>query len=243
MSMHTTPRPLPSAVRKAGPKSATKGLADLLPKDEGKAKPEVLVDQGLVDAFLSAEANVAESAVALFLACTVHKVSPDQFKGRKDGKVRASEFNSANRCAAAAKSAQAARDIINTACKQPGDKRHNVLAALRKAIAVYAEVKPLALKGAALAKKVAKQVEAATVEASKADAKRQAKRKAERATRTPALPKGGTLEAFMPAALAALVDVQKRFAGLTIPKGKLRAAENFTDSLAETIKLAGELNA
>lgn len=246
MSKPTTSRVLPSAVRKAGPKSATRGLAALLPKPEAnqapdvKAKPAPLVDQGVVDAFLSAEANVTETAIALFYACTARRVSPEQFKGRSDAKVRASEFNCAWRCAEAAKSVTSARGIIDLAAGKPGDRRANVLKALRKAITIYAEVKPAALKGAALQKRVAKQVEQAAEQASQQHA---AKRKQQRETRVPTLPKAGTLDAFMPAACAALMDIQTKVAKLTVPKGKLRAMENFADSLAETIKLAGELNA
>ena len=57
-------------------KSAAAQLANLLPPKpaplkapEVAAKPEPLVDQATVDAFLHAEANVVETAIALFLAC------------------------------------------------------------------------------------------------------------------------------------------------------------------------------
>lgn len=230
-------------------KSAAAQLANLLPPKPAPlkaptvaAKPEPLVDQATVDAFLHAEANVVETAIALFLACCWHRVSPAQFVGRSDAKVRASEFNCARTVAeqAGPGGAKFAQSIIERAAKLAGDRRHNVLAALRSAKATFKEAAPSAIKGAALKAKVAKQ---ATAAADVAKAQRDKKQAEKRATRVPALPKSGTLEAFMPAAMAALMDVQKKFGALAIPKGKLRAAENFTDSLAETIKLAGELNA
>lgn len=238
----TAPR---AKLAKAKPASVSAAIANLLPPQPASvakptdAKPTVYVDQGVVDAFLNAEANVVETAIALFYACTVHAVSPEQFKGRSDAKVRASEFNCARKVAELGKSTAAARAIIAKAAAEPGDRRHNVLAALRAAKAAYKEVTPTALKGAALTRKVAAQAAEASKVASIADAKRKADK---RATRVPKLPDTGTLAAFMPPALAALVDVQKRFGALSIPRGKLRAAENFADSLAETIKLAGELN-
>lgn len=227
-------------------KSAAAQLANLLPPKPapltGPAKPEPLVDQATVDAFLHAEANVVDTALALFLACCWHRVSPAQFVGRSDAKVRASEFNCARTVAeqAGPGGAQFAQSIIERAAKLAGDRRHNVLAALRAAKATFKEAAPSAIKGAALKAKVARQ---ATAAADVAKAQRDKKQAEKRATRVPQLPKSGTLEAFMPAAMAALMDVQAKFSKLTMPKGKLRAAENFTDSLAETIKLAGELNA
>src|SRR5690242_11422214 len=240
MSKSKTPARKPIA-------SATAALvenANLVPKKPAPvaAKPEPLVDQATVDAFLHAEANVVETALALFHACCFHRVSPAQFGNRSDAKVRASEFNCARTVAeqAGPGGAKFAQGIINKAAKLAGDKRHNVLAALRAAKATYKEASPTAVKGAALRAKIAKQATAAADTAQKA---RETAKQVKRETRVPSLPKSGTLEAFMPAALAALMDVQAKFGKLNIPRGKLKAAENFTDSLSDTIKLAGELSA
>src|SRR5690349_8447066 len=86
-----TQKPLASAT------AAIAANANLLPPAPAPiaAKPEPLVDQATVDAFLNAEANVVETALALFHACCWHRVSPAQFGTRSDAKVRASEFNCA----------------------------------------------------------------------------------------------------------------------------------------------------
>lgn len=198
-----------------------------------KAKPETFVDQTVVDAFLSAENGVKESAVALFLACTEHRVSAAQFHGRSDGKVRASEFNSAHTVGLLLGRVKA-KQFITKAAEKSGDKRANVLAALRSVKKVAPELKSSALKGAALQAEIAKRADAASTKSSEAF-------KASRTPRVPALPKANTVGAYAPIAHAALLDLLNQAGKITAAGGQLRAWKEFTDTLSEAVDMAQAL--
>ncbi len=176
--------------------------------------PETFVDQGTVDAFLNAEGAVADCAIALFYACIAHRVSPTQFVNRSDAKVRASEFNCAHTVAGLI-GAKGTRGVILKASNAKGDKRGNVLAALRSAKVTASSLKGSAMKVDAIAKEVAKRADAASAEASAKDAPRQATRQATRAPRVPTgpgVPKAGTVGAYIPTLIAALIDAQVQLA-------------------------------
>lgn len=195
--------------------------------------PETFVDQSVVDRLLSAVDGVGVAVVDLFMACVVHRVSPKQFhtftKGTQD--KTASQFNCAH-YAGLMLGHVAARKLIETAASKPGDKRDNILAALRAVKTVAKEVKPGALKGAALSKEIAKRANVAVAEQA---AKQAARNTAKRGARTPTAIKAGTLAAFQPLALAALMDLQKQLAKVNVPTRKLAKVKDFSDALAEAI--------
>lgn len=206
--------------------------------DAAKAVPtETLVDQALVDAFINAEGAVTESALALFYACAIHPVSVHQFVGRGDAKVRASEFNCAH-VVAKSLGVKGTHAIIRKAEGHTGDKRGNVLAALRDAKRLAKELKPRALKADALAKEVGKRADAAAKVAAEKHAERRAEK---RAPRTPSLPKSGTMEAFLPVAIAAFLDMEKTMARIELPQNKLAKVKDFTDALAAAREAAEAL--
>lgn len=210
---------------------------DTAPASVGKV--ETLVDQGVVDAFLNAEGAVTETALALFYACTLHAVSPQQFVGRSDAKVRASEFNVAQHVAKIMGS-KGARGVILKASQLPGDKRGNVLAALRATKKIAVELKPSAIKGAALNKEIEKRADVAAKAASSKDAARQAARTPRQPT-GPKIPASGSWGAFFPTAMAAMLDIQKTLTTIELPKNKLALAKGFADALAEAIEAAEAL--
>jgi hypothetical protein len=237
-----------TATKPAARKSATVELQKLAPAPiidvkakmaKATAKPEVFVDQGVVDSFLAAEQGAGDAAIALFIACTLHRVSPAQFGTRPDAKVRASEFNSATAVADMLKSAAAARAIIDKASKAPGNRRSNVLAALRSARVTGKALSSSALKGNALAKEITKRAETATAaNVAQLTAKKAAARKA----RAPSAPKPDTLAGYMPIALAALIDMQKQLGKLSVPARMLRKVEDLSSALVEAIDAATACN-
>lgn len=203
-------------------------------KPADAAKVETFVDQAVVDRLLNAVDGVATAAVDLFMACVVHRVSAKQFhsftKGTQD--KTASQFNCAH-YAGLMLGHVAARKMIEKAASQPGDKRDNILAALRTVKVVAKEVKPGALKGAALSKELTKRANAAVSEQA---AKQAARNTAKRGARTPTTIKAGTLAAYQPLALAALLDLQAQLAKVDVPPRKLAKVKDFADALTETIE-------
>lgn len=196
------------------------------------------VDQGMVDAWMNAGAALAESTTALFLACIVRQVAPSQFVGRKDAKVRASEFNTAHKAAKLIGS-PAARKMIEAAKGKGGDTRANILAAMRTSIAAGKKVTGSALRGAALQKEIAKSADAAMNEA--AD-KQRARLASARLPRAPKAPAPNTLHGYAPIACAALIAIQKDAAKVSDVKSKLGDWKAFNEALAETILLAQALS-
>ena len=221
-------------------------LTDLLPPAPNahpsqEAKIEHHVDQDVVNGWLHAEADASEAAVLVFRAATQFKVSPAQMEGRADAKVRASEFNQAFELAKRIGRAPAIK-IIETASRLNGCKRSNVLAAIRSHKKIGDQLKGSALKGAALAKAISAGAEAASKEV---QAKREAKQAAEkeaRATRPPALPKEGTLDAFIPQLLAMLIDARTQLGKMDIPSRAQKLVGELNTALEEATKLAGEVN-
>src|SRR5690349_20918643 len=153
------------------------------------AKPDPRVDQGTVDAWLNAQGQVGETTLALFLAVAGAKVHPDQFKGRKDAKVRASEFNCAYRLAERI-GVKGARQVITRAAAKGTDKRAVILAALREANVAAHELKSSALKGAALKSAITQRVEARSAEQVKKEQSRTAQR---RTPQSPKLPRADSV--------------------------------------------------
>jgi hypothetical protein len=204
-----------------------------------KAKPEVFVDQTFVAALLNAEGGVTEAAINLFVACTEHRVSPAQFVGytAASAKGRASEFNCA-KTAALLMGRPAAIKFIQSAANKPGDKRANVLAALRNVKATSAELKGSALKGQALAKEIGKRAEDAAQRAAEAH---QTKREAARASRVPTAPKAGTVDHFVPQLLATLIDTRARMAKIEVKPAQLRKWQDLEAALGEATDIADSL--
>ena len=236
----TKPAARKSAAAGALVKLAPVPAADVVAKmAKAPAKPEVFVEQVVVDAYLAAESNVGDAAIALFMACTAHRVSPAQFGTDPSAKVRASEFNAAHAVAHMLKSAAAARKVIEDAAKKPGNRRSNVLAALRSARVVGKQLSGSALKGNALASAITKRAEAA----SSANSAQTAARKAQqRVTRQPAAPKANTLAGYMPIALAALIDMQKQLGKVAVPARMLRKVEDLAEALTAAIDAATACN-
>lgn len=204
-----------------------------------KAKPEPRVDQAAVNAWMNAQGQVGETTLALFLAVAAAKVHPDQFIGRKDAKVRASEFNCAYRLAERI-GVTGARKVIADAAKKGTDKRAVILAALREANTAAHELKSSALKGAALKAEISKRVETRSA----AQVKKEQARTAQRRTpQAPRLPKADSVNAFQPAALALLLDMQKKCAKINAAPAQLAKWKDFVSALNETVDALDALSA
>lgn len=209
-------------------------------KPAGRADkiPETHVAQSYVDAFLDAESNVRGAAVELFRACVEFTVSPAQFGARSDAKVRASEFNSAHKVRMYFGQA-VALELINAAAERTGDKRRNVLAALRKAKELGDAVRKTALKGAALSKalsKAAEQAKAAAAEASADFANEAAKRGAQHR-----VGKATDVRTYAPLALAALSDMLDKLGKLDVQPRQLAKVKALGDALTEAADIAKSL--
>lgn len=228
------------------PATVTAEIVPFAPETAPKAKgpkggkiTEVFVEQSYVDAFLNAEAGVKESAVNLFSACVAHRVSPNQFKGRSDAKVRASEFNCAH-TAGKLLSPKGALKLISDAAARTGDKRANVLAALRRVKEVAPQLKGSALKGAALSKEIRAKADAAAEAASSADASKRAAAKAHRVARTPA-PKANTVAAFVPLLMGALADGLEKMGKIDVPPTMLAKWRDLGDAMSAAVDACGAL--
>lgn len=224
-------------------KSSTAALVHLAPapnahKPAAPDKVETFVDQAIVAAYIAADENVVDAAIQLFRACVHHRVSVAQFGQLAGAKIRASEFNCAH-AVAKALGVKGTVAVIDKALKQSGNRRENVLAALRSARVTAKSLSGSALKGAALTREITKRADAA---AEKNSATNAAKKAASRATRTPAAPKANTLQALMPTALLALIDLQKQLGKVAVPPRMLGKVADLSRSLAETIELAGVCN-
>lgn len=193
-----------------------------------------VVDQAIVDSYINAEGAVGDAAVALFYACIAGSVTLGQFTALspKTAGVRVSEFNTSGKVAKRL-GAKGTRGIILQASKKPGDKRGNVLAALRIAKKTADELKPSALKGAALSKEVTKRAEAAARSASDKDAERSAARRAPRQPQGPAVPKADSLGAYVPTMMAAFAEMQKQLGKLTIPARMLGKVRDLSAAIEE----------
>jgi hypothetical protein len=185
-----------------------------------------------VDAFLHAEGEAKQAAVALFRACVTRSVASVQFVGRADAKVRASEFN----CAYAVGMQfgyDNARRIIDAASEQAGDKRANVLAALRKAKEFGAQLKKAALKGNAM-KKALERAGADALEYAE-DAQNFVKNSKARGAQLPRIPKSDSVEAFAPIALAALGDMLDTLGKLHLKPRQLERVKTLKDALEDAV--------
>jgi hypothetical protein len=194
--------------------------------------PVLHVDQGVVDAFLNADGEVKQAAVALFRACVTRSVAPAQFLGRSDAKVRASEFN----CAFAIGHQfgyDNARRIIDAACEQAGDKRANVLTALRKAKELGKQIKKAALKGAELKKAITRAGEEAIEFAESAE--NFAKEAKPRGAQLPRIPKSDSMDAWAPVALAALGDLLKSLGKVDVKPRQLSRVKELSELLKDAV--------
>lgn len=214
------------------------------PKPKGKqggAKPETFVEQGYVDSFINAESDAKEAAVALFVACTLHRVSPAQFKDRSDAKVRASEFNTAFHAAKLLGRDRAIK-AINAAAGKGGDKRANVLAALRNIKSVAPQLKGSALRGAALQKEIAQRADRAAEQAAKDHADRRAAAKQNRVARVPEV-KSNTVQGFVPVLMAALTDALSKMAKIEVRPSELAKWKELSGCLSESVDICGSFKA
>lgn len=200
--------------------------------ESAPTKPVLHVDQGLVDAFLHAEGEAKIAAVALFRACVVRSVAPVQFVGRSDAKIRASEFNCAFHVGAQF-GYDNARRIVDAASEQAGDKRDNVLKALRKAREYGVQLKRTALKGAALNKALKQAGDDAVAFAE--DEGNFASSRKNRGAQLPRVPKADTMEAFAPIALAALGDMLKSLGSMRIKARELERVSSLKSAMEECV--------
>lgn len=198
----------------------------------GVAKPEIHVDQVIVDAFLHADGELKTAAVALFRACVAHSVSPLQFVGRSDAKVRASEFNCAHRVGMQF-GHDNARRIIDAASEQAGDKRANVLSSLRKAKELGKQLRKAALKGAALTKALKSAGDEAVAFAE--DEANFARKDKARGAQLPRIPKADSWAAYAPIAMAALGDMMKSLGSINLKPREIAAAKSLGELLDEAI--------
>lgn len=201
-------------------------------KESDSAKPVLHVDQAIVDAFLNAEGEVRAAAVMLFRACVARSVSPAQFVGRSDAKVRASEFNAAFRIGHLY-GHDAARRIIDAAADQVGDKRANVLQALRKAKDLGEQVKRAALKGTALNKALTKAGDDVLAFAS--NEANYSKITKNRGAQLARIPKSDSMEAFRPVAMAALGDMLKSLGGIKLKAREIERVSALKSALEEAV--------
>lgn len=235
MSIKTTPRASATVLVPSVPAPVTlvPYAPETAPKPHGKkagAVPEQHVEQAVVDAFLTAESGVKEAAVALFIACVSFSVSPAQFGARGDAKIRASEFNAAHHVGQLL-GRDVAKEIITQAATHVGDKRANVLAMLRKAREFGKTIKGASLKGAALTKALKKAADD-TLKAAK-DAANFEKTTAKRGAQAGRIPKGDSLAAYAPIALAALGDMIEKLGKLNLKPAQLRKAKELGEALTE----------
>jgi hypothetical protein len=240
--MSKKPNAAALAPAKPAPVTVIPFAPETAPKPKGKQGgkvTETFIDQYYVDAFLNAENGVKEAAVALFIACTHHRVSPAQFVGRSDAKVRASEFNTAYTARMLMGQTKAAQ-YITTAAAKPGDKRANVLAALRSVKSASAELKGSALKGAALSKEIAKRADAAAVKAADAHKAKRDSAKQERAARVP-VPKGNSVAAFAPMLLAALTDSLAKMAKVEVKQPQMAKWRELASAMEEAADICAAL--
>lgn len=228
--------------------SAAAALVEVLPAaPNAHTAPEAkvtkpAVDQAIVDSYINAEGAVGDAAVALFYACIAGSVTLSQFSAlsTKTAGVRVSEFNTAGKVAKRL-GAKATRGIILQASKKAGDKRGNVLAALRNAKKFADELKPSALKGAELVKEVAKRAEVAASNASAKDAARSAARRAPRQPQGPTLPKANSLGAYVPTMLAAFADMQKQLSKVNIPPSMIGKVRDLSAAIEEASTCANAI--
>jgi len=193
--------------------------------EKAPVKVEARVEQGLVDAYLKAEAGVGDAAVALLYACLHAKVHSSQFGNSPSAKVRASEFNTAYK-AMRLLTLKGAKAVMDDASKRKGERRSNIIKALREAIAVGSQVKGSALRAADLSKAVAKRI-----------ADREAKKAAQtntRAPRTP-LPKSNSPEAVVPVMLAAFMDAEKQLGKVEWKPSQTGKAKDLMEQVSEII--------
>lgn len=241
---HTAPTATPPALRVNPRKrvardaeAAAKAIAEIIapkPLADARAaletaakKVEPRVDQGLVDAYLSAEAGVGDAAVALYYACLTAKVHASQFGDSPSAKVRASEFNTAYKVARRL-GAKGAKSVMDEACKKPGQRRMNIVNALRAALAVGDQLKGSALKANELTKAVRARVEQR--EAEKATTKQT------RAPRPATLPKSNSPAAVLPALLASFTDAEKQLSRVEWSGNSVSHGKSIAEALAELIE-------